>query len=124
MNPQDTGQQNQSATQQPQALREKEADLRKLASEGNKEEFFNQVTPLLGPLKSYIKRRLRVAYLTLDIRTPVYTSGDILDRVIFRAYRTFDKKPADLTLEQWLYQLANEILDRYIRHRRSIDKRR
>src|SRR5581483_3194244 len=110
--------------QQQEALRAKETQLQTLASQHNKEEFFRQITPFLRPLKSYIKRRLRVAYLTLDVRTPVYTSGDILDSVVLKAYENYDKKPPELTLEQWLYQLANEIVDGYVRQRKVTDARR
>jgi RNA polymerase sigma factor (sigma-70 family) len=110
--------------QQEELLRQKAAQLQTLASEGKKEEFLNQITPILVPLKSYIKRRLRIAYLDLEIRTPVYTSGDILDQVVLRAYENFAKKPENLTLEQWLYQIANEEVEKYLRKRKSIDKRR
>jgi RNA polymerase sigma factor (sigma-70 family) len=99
---------------QEEALRKKEAELGISAAQGRKEEFFAQITPLLGPLKDYIKRRLRIAYLTLQIRTPIYTTGDILDQVTFTAYENYRHKPPDLTLEQWLYQIANEKLDKYI----------
>jgi len=54
--------------QQSELLRQKEAEPGRLAAEQKKEEFFRQIAPLLGPLRSYIKRRLRVAYLDLDIR--------------------------------------------------------
>ena len=71
---------------QGKELREREGGLGRLVAQQNKEEFFQQITPFLRPLKSYIKRRLRIAYLTLQVRTPVYTSGDILDEVLLRAY--------------------------------------
>jgi len=86
--------------EQSEGLGKKEAELGRLASQENKEEFFNQITPLLKPLRSYIKRRLRLAYLTLQIRTPVYTSGDLLNQVILRAYERYGNKPANLTLEE------------------------
>ena len=44
--------------------------------------------------------------------------------MVLKAYENFDKKPTDLTLEQWLYRLANEILDDYLAKRRSRDPRR
>ena len=111
-------------SEQSERLEKKEAELGRLAAQQNKGEFFNQITPLLQPLRSYIKRRLRVAYLTLQIHTPVYTSGDLLDRVIFRAYETYGNKPANLTLEEWLYQLANKMVDKYISRRKAQDARR
>ncbi len=110
--------------EQGKSLEEKEPDLRTLATQKNREEFFKQIIPLLSPLKDYIKRRLRIAYLTLEIRTPVYTSGDILDDVVLRAYDNFERKPENLSLEEWLYRLANDALEKYLHKRHSIEGRR
>jgi RNA polymerase sigma factor (sigma-70 family) len=109
---------------QESGLRAAEPELKKLASEGRQDEFFGQIMPLLGPLKSYIKRQLRVAYLGEQIRTPVYTSGDILDAVVLRVYANYPHKPPELTLEQWLYQIANDILEKLLRKQSARDKRR
>jgi RNA polymerase sigma factor (sigma-70 family) len=106
------------------ALLASEPELKKLATEGRQDEFFGQIMPLLGTLKSYIKRQLRVAYLDEQIRTPVYTSGDILDAVVLRAYANYLRKPPELTLEQWLYQIANDILEKLLRKQSALDKRR
>jgi RNA polymerase sigma factor (sigma-70 family) len=110
--------------QQGEVLVKKEGEFQRLAAEHSKQEFFKQITPLLQSLKSYIKRQLRIAYLTLRIRTPVDTSGDILDEVVLEAYENYGSKPADLTLEQWLYQIANEKLERYVSKRKSLESRR
>ena len=107
-----------------EGLEKNEAELGRLAAQQDKEEFLNQITPHLKPLRSYIKRRLRIAYLTLQIRTPVYSSGDLLNRVIVRAYENYEKKPANLTLDEWLYQLANRVVDAYIARRKAQDARR
>jgi DNA-directed RNA polymerase specialized sigma24 family protein len=104
-------------SEQSGGLEKKEAELGRLAAQQNKGEFFNQITPLLQPLRSYIKRRLRVAYLTLQIRTPVYSSDDLLDEVVLHAYEGYGNKPANLTLEEWLYRLANRVVDKYISRR-------
>jgi RNA polymerase sigma factor (sigma-70 family) len=109
---------------QEEALQRKEVELRRLAAERNREEFFKQILPFLQPLKTYIKRQLRYAYLTLQVRTPVVTSGDILDEVILKAYEDFARKPEDLTLEQWLYQIANKKVKNYISRQKSKEKRR
>lgn len=101
-----------------------EAELKRLASAERKDEFFAQILPLLGPLKSYIKRRLRAAHLSMEVRTPVYTSGDILDQAVLRAYQHYEHKPKDLTLEQWLYQITNDILEKYLHERQVTEKRR
>ena len=110
--------------QQGEVLCQNEAELGRLQAQGHRNEFFNQIIPLLGPLRDYITRRLRIAYLTTEIRTPVYTSDDVLDEVVLRAYDKYAKRPRDVTLEQWLYRIANDVLDRYIQQRRSTDRRR
>ena len=110
--------------QQGDALQQQEATLSRLAAERNKDEFFKQITPLLKPLASYIKRRLRVAYLTLEVQTPVATTGDLVDEVILEAYDNYERKASDLSLEQWLYQIANKKVDSYIARESSREKRR
>jgi DNA-directed RNA polymerase specialized sigma24 family protein len=107
-----------------EVLGHKEEELRKLASEGKRDEFFREIIPLLKPLRSYIKRRLRGARLTQRADIPVLSSVDMLDDVMLEAYEKFNRKPKRLTLEQWLYRLANEELDRYVSKRRPTEKRR
>lgn len=109
---------------QEQRVQTMESELRRLASEKKKEEFFKQILPVLGTLREYMKRRLRIAYYLGDIRTPLYTEGDMLDEVVLSAYEHYDNKPPGLSLEQWLYQLANEFLDSYISRRKSLERRR
>jgi RNA polymerase sigma factor (sigma-70 family) len=109
---------------QEQRLQIMEAELRTLASEKKKEEFFKQILPILGPLNEYIKRRLRIAYYIGDVQTPFYTEGDMLDDVVLRAYEHYDKRPPGLSLEQWLYQLGNEYVDSYISRRKSLERGR
>ena len=107
-----------------EVLSHKEEELRNLASEGKRDEFFREIIPLLKPLRSYIKRRLRGARLTQRANIPVLSSVDMLDDVVLEAYKKFNRKPKRLTLEQWLYRLANEELDRYVSKRRPTEKRR
>ena len=114
----------QQRERQGQQLQQDDAKLARLAGEKNKDEFFQRITPLLGPLKQYIKRQLRAAYFSQQLRTELYTSGDILDQVILNAYENYDKKPAELTLEEWLYRLANNEVEKYIKKRASQEKRR
>lgn len=73
---------------QEQTLGQTEPELRRLASEGKKDEFFGRIVPLLQRLKSFIERRLRIAHLSEEIRTPVATSEDILDDVVLKAYQS------------------------------------
>ena len=101
-----------------EVLGHKEEELRKLASEGNRDEFFREIIPLLKP------RRLRGAGLTQRANIPVLSSVDMLDDVVLEAYEKFNRKPKRLTLEQWLYRLANEELDRYVSKGRPTEKRR
>src|SRR5258708_7857239 len=109
---------------QSEPLQQAQSQLANLVDAQNKKEFFNKILPLLEPLKSYIKRRLRLAYLTGDIRTPVYTSGDFLDEVVLQAYQQYEQKPANSSLEEWLYRLANQRLEKYFAKTKSAEKRR
>lgn len=110
--------------QQAASLQNKEAHLQDLATRANKEEFFKEIVPLLDPLKSYLGRLLRAAYLEQEIHTPIYTSDDILNSTILKAYNNFERKPVELPLEQWLYQLTNETLTNYLKRRKSRDAQR
>jgi RNA polymerase sigma factor (sigma-70 family) len=109
---------------QGEQLRVNESDLGRLASRKKKDDFFERIIPLLGPLRQYIERRFRVAYLERLLAESANTSADILDEVVLSAYQNFDKKPKDLSLEQWLYRLANEKLDSYFRKVSSLTRRR
>jgi RNA polymerase sigma factor (sigma-70 family) len=109
-------------------LRDSESDLQRMASRGQRNDFFERVMPLLGALREYIERRFRIAYLSQLLAEAAYTSDDLLDEVVLEAYRNYEKKPQGLSLEQWLYRMANEKLDRYFqrmfrrdRHRRSLE---
>ena len=101
-----------------------DAELEKLKAEGKKEEFFQRIIPVAGSLRKYIKRRLRLAYLMQQIRTEVLTSGDILDSALLFAYENYQRKPPGLSAEEWLYRIANELLNRYLRQRAASDARR
>jgi DNA-directed RNA polymerase specialized sigma24 family protein len=109
--------------QQEESLRQHGGELARLAAEGNQEKFFAQIVPQLGPLKQYIKRRLRIAYLDLQVRTHLYTSDDVLEEAVLRAYENFEKRPSNLSLEQWLYQIADGLLDRYISRQQRFETR-
>gem|GEM_PF-4747355 len=74
-------------------LGHKEEELRKLASEGKWDEFFREIIPLLKPLRSYFKRRLRGARLTQRANIPVLSSVDMLDDLVLEAYEKFNRKP-------------------------------
>jgi RNA polymerase sigma factor (sigma-70 family) len=111
-------------TRQATALLDQEAALQELSWAGRKREFFAQVLPLLDSLKACIRRRRKVAHLSLGITTPVYSGDDILNAAILKAYQEYARKPKELTLEQWLYQIANDILDRYIDRRHARGRRR
>lgn len=61
----------------------------------------------------------------MQLRTETaFTSGGILDEVVLTAYENFDKKAKDISLEQWLYQLANRKLESYLGRASKQDDRR
>jgi len=114
----------QRRLEQGARLRDSEPDLQRLALRSQRNDFFERVIPLLGPLREYIERRFRIAYLSQLLAEAAYTSGDLLDEVVLEAYRNFHKKPRDLSLEQWLYRMANEKLERYFKLTFGRDRRR
>jgi RNA polymerase sigma factor (sigma-70 family) len=118
------GARNNGRVRQSEVLRQKEPELRRLAHEQNWEELFNQVIPFLGPLRRYIKRRLRAAYLDQRIRTEVPTVGDLLDSTLREAFEELGRKPENLSLEEWLYQIANRKVESYIAKWEALEKRR
>jgi DNA-directed RNA polymerase specialized sigma24 family protein len=60
-----------------------------------------------------------MAYANTEIRTPLYTSGDLLDEVILHAYQNYEKRPQELSLEQWLYRIANNVLKHYVGQKKT-----
>jgi hypothetical protein len=70
-----------------------------------------------------MKRRLRAAYLDQRIRTEVVTSGDLLGSALREAVEELARKPENLSLEEWLYQIANRKVESYIRRREALEKR-
>ncbi len=110
--------------QSQESLGAAEPELSRLAASQQKDEFIARLTPFLGFLRSYIRRRLRVAYANWEIRVPLYAADDILDEAVLRAYQQYDRKPPDLKLEQWMYRLANEVLEEYLREQKSEEQGR
>jgi RNA polymerase sigma factor (sigma-70 family) len=119
----DFGARNNGRIRQSEVLRQKEPELRRLASEQNWEELLKQVIPFLAPLRRYIKRRLRAAYLDQRIRTEAATSGDLLDSALREAFEELARKPENLSVEEWLYQIANRKVESYIARREALEKR-
>lgn len=101
----------------------KQSRWQQVVAQDGKAEFFEEIKPLLGALRGYIKRRLIMAQADGEIRTPLFNSNDLLDDTLLRAHEDFEKKPQDLTLDQWLYRIANKVIADYIRDRKA-DARR
>src|SRR5258708_38493108 len=89
----------------------------------NRDTFLEAAIPYFRQLKAYIKRRLRVAHLTFELHEGPYTSDDILEELIVRAYDRYDEKPAELSLRGWLYLLTNDTLEADF-HEREREERR
>jgi hypothetical protein len=68
-------------------LRDNGNALQAVAQQGDQEAFFQEITPLLGPLRSYIARRLTMAYANGEISKDLYTSSDLLDVILNRGRR-------------------------------------
>jgi RNA polymerase sigma factor (sigma-70 family) len=113
-----------TAVKQKLDLSDSETQLRSLAAKRQQRDFFELVVPKLGPLRAYLKRRLRIAYVWGVIRPGLLNSQDLLDEVVVEAYERFAAKPQNLSLEEWLYQIANKVLDKYLKETEFEQKNR
>jgi RNA polymerase sigma factor (sigma-70 family) len=112
----------QRKRQQNVLLKRREEQLRRLAEQGRKKEFFDMLMPLLGTLRPYVERRLRVGQASGAIRPDEYSVEDIIDEALLKAYENFDSRSSGLSLEEWLYQLANETLEKRLKEGRLEEK--
>ncbi len=72
---------------------------------------YTRLKPLLKPLRRYIIRLLRANKIRLNELSVTAAVEDILNEVLAQAY---EKQPSNLNLEEWLYQLANQVIDKLL----------
>lgn len=109
---------------QSKELSKIEPNLLRNSADRNREDFFQQIVPHIQPLKNYIRRRLKIAYLLAQIQTPTETTGDLVDEIILEAYNNIENRPKNLSLEEWLYQIANRVVETYIKRAEQRDRKR
>jgi len=89
---------------------------------GRREDFFRLLRPLLGFLRDYARRELRILELEgtiLELEGTLHrgqvTLADLLDEVLSRAWQRFPVRPKRLSLDLWLIELLHEVLESWVK---------
>ncbi|MFO7908205.1 MAG: RNA polymerase sigma factor [Planctomycetota bacterium] len=78
---------------------------------GRSDVFCTWLAPVVATLDKHVRHELRTREAESDGAITQVTSNDVLDEVLVRAYDQFDRRPQNLSLDLWLVQLAQEVLD-------------
>ena len=78
---------------------------------GRADVFLGFITPLVGSLRPYVRRELRIRELASGMRAALDTPDEVLDELLVRAYEQFPLRPRQTALELWLLGLAEQILE-------------
>lgn len=99
-----------------ETLHEYMDDLRQYKKENSKILFTNLLKILLTDVERYVRRRTRSAELTTALKKGKLNIHDILDELYLLAYMRVDEVSGDKNkINAWLYQLADEILDKQLK---------
>ncbi len=93
-----------------QTLNQAYGTLQNLVVTQDIKSFSKELLPLLKDLKAYIFRRLRYAHLIGLDKDRTVTSSEVLNKTVETAYKRFDSKRVDVSLEHWLFAIADQIL--------------
>ncbi len=86
--------------------------LERCCREGRSGVFFAWLAPLIGTLAAHVRRELRMRERDQRLAVGEIDPSDVLDDVLLQAYERFASRPAQLPLDLWLLQLADDALDR------------
>jgi DNA-directed RNA polymerase specialized sigma24 family protein len=76
------------------------------------EAFMSFLAPVVETLGSYVQRELMVRESDEILSREQVTARDVLDDVLVHAWERYQRRAADLPLDLWLVQLADEALNR------------
>ena len=93
-----------------EAFLEAEPLLREQAVALDKDAFFHKILPLASGLKNFINREVEQHQIANDIDPEELKTLEVIDETILTLFEQFSDKPMTLTLEQWFYQKALEVL--------------
>lgn len=101
--------------------RERREELRRLKTavstkpDTGADAFGDQVRALLPQLQHFVQREISALRARGDLNPGYPTPQDVIDELLARAYERLDKRPPDLELLHWLYQLTHEVLTDEVR---------
>src|SRR5262245_50121448 len=87
--------------------------LERYASGRDRPAFFELLHPLTGTLQDHAARELTIAQLEGAVYRREFSVADLMDEVITHAFDAFERRPRDLPLDRWLFDLLHECLDRW-----------
>jgi len=98
--------------QRAQRLNNAIGSLDQYIQKEDKQSFTKALIPLLEDLKKYIQRRLRFTRLLGRNIDNSIKSTEVVNQVVVQAYENFKNRPKDLSLEHWLFYLADITLEK------------
>ncbi|OGL88836.1 hypothetical protein A3I42_01150 [Candidatus Uhrbacteria bacterium RIFCSPLOWO2_02_FULL_49_11] len=79
--------------------------------EADREEFFKAIGALVKPAIALIRHEIEHLKLARNIDEDEYDAATIIDDAVLKLWEERKKKPATLTLQQWFYRTAFDILN-------------
>lgn len=89
--------------------------LEKCRQDNRSDVFFTWLAPALASLRPHVQQGLRLREAEGDLAGGRIVPGDVLNEVLLRAYERFHKRPTKRSLDLWLVQLADDVIDRWCR---------
>lgn len=86
----------------PLLARDREASRR--------ESFYQLLAPMMRTIKSHARRELRIMELEGTLRPGEVSVEDVVDEVLLQAWRRFEDRPADRSLDVWLAGILHDVL--------------
>lgn len=101
--------------------------LAQCRSVGRGDAFFSFLRPLMGTLRTHIRRELDVLETEEILSGGDVALADVTDETMMRAWDAFDDRPSGMPLDLWLLQLVDRVIadlsgGRFVRE--SLEERR
>jgi RNA polymerase sigma factor (sigma-70 family) len=89
--------------------------LQRSVEDGRWEDFFRLLRPHLRSLRDHARRELRRLEQDGTIHRREVTVDDLLDEVLAQAWQRYGNRPRHLSLDLWLIDLLDDVLERWIK---------
>lgn len=98
-----------------EAVMEYAGELKQYKKDHSKELFHELLKVLLSDVARYIRRRMKSAEMTTAVKKGKFKVQEILDELYLMAYDRLNEVPGNGGINTWLYQLADEVLDKHLK---------